>query len=137
MRLFRLTGLALLDAGFAALLYLSSTNRAFAAPPAPAERVEATTRLLLAARSRLNALGIVKNTSIRDEELRARMLGYWQHEGRLMREVMEEREVVEGVNDALSNRINMAGITQDAEAYATNILPLRQRDQALEPASVG
>lgn len=135
MRLFRLATFALLDAGFAALLYLSSTNRAFASPPAPAERVEAAARLLLATKSRLNALGIVKNTAIRDEELRQRMVSYWQHEGRLMHEVMEEREVVEGVNDALSNRINIAGITQDAEAYATNIIP--RREPALEPTSVG
>jgi hypothetical protein len=134
-RLYRLLALAVVDSAFAALMYLSSTNRAFASPPGPAERVEAVTRLLTLTKSKLNALGIVKNTAIRDEELRERMQSYWQHEGRLMREVMEEREVVEGVNDALSNRINIAGITQDADTYASNILP--SQEQPAQPVSVG
>ncbi|KAK9778822.1 hypothetical protein SCAR479_04445 [Seiridium cardinale] len=134
-RVYRLVTFALINSAFAALLYLSSTNRAFATPPSPAERVEAVTRQLMVTKSKLNALGIVKNTAIRDEELRERMQSYWQHEGRLMREVMEEREVLEGVNDALSNRINITGIQNDAETYASNILP--QQQQATEPVSVG
>jgi hypothetical protein len=134
-RLYRLVAFALVNSAFAALMYLSSTNRAFATPPSPAERVEAVTRQLMVTKSKINALGIVKNTAIRDEELRERMQSYWQHEGRLMREAMEEREVVEGVNDALSNRINIAGISQDAETYAVNILP--QQERTAEPVSVG
>ncbi|KAI1136612.1 hypothetical protein F5Y05DRAFT_390338 [Hypoxylon sp. FL0543] len=122
-RAYRLLALAGLDAALALLLYLSSTNRAFASPPAPAERVEAVTRQLQLTKSRLNAVGIVKNTAIRDEELRARTQAYWQHEGRLMREVMEEREVVEGVNDALQNRINIQDISRDADAYLSNVMP--------------
>lgn len=135
-RAYRLVTFALINGGLAALLYLSSTNRAFASPPGAAERVEAVTRQLMMAKSKLNALGIVKNTAIRDEELRGRMESYWMHEGRLMREAMEEREVVEGVNDALSNRINIAGISQDAETYASNILPT-QAGLAPEPVPVG
>ncbi|KAI5928008.1 hypothetical protein F4810DRAFT_646395 [Camillea tinctor] len=115
--------LASLDVVVAGLVYLSSTRRAFARPPSPASRVEAATRQLLANKSRLNAVGIVKNTAIRDEELRGRAQAYWQHEGRLMREVMEERDVLEGVNDALQNRINIQDITHDADVYATNVLP--------------
>lgn len=137
VRIYRLVTFALINSAFATLLYLSSTNRAFAAPPSPAERVESVTRQLMMTKSKLNALGIVKNTAIRDEELRERMQSYWQHEGRLMREVMEDREVVEGVNDALSNRINITGITQDAETYATNILPPQPQQHAPEPVSVG
>ncbi|ORY64092.1 uncharacterized protein BCR38DRAFT_457877 [Pseudomassariella vexata] len=122
-RVYRLLALAVLDVAFAALLYLSSTNRAFASPPSPAERVEAVARRLLMTKSKINAVGIVKNTAIRDEELRERMRAYWQHEGRLMREVMEEREVIEGVNDALQNRINIQDISRDAKTYAINMLP--------------
>lgn len=123
-RRWRLAGLALLDAGLAGLLWLAGTNRAFARPPAPAERVEAATRsLLLSTKSKLNALGIVKNTAIRDEDLRERMTAYWRHEGRLMREAMEERDVVAGVRDALSERIRIADVTRDAETYAATMLP--------------
>jgi hypothetical protein len=122
-RTYRLLWFALLNAAFATLLYLSSTNRAFASPPTPAERVERVERQLMLAKSKLNAMGIIKNTAIRDEDLRTRIQAYWQHEGRVMREVMEEREVIEGVNDALTNRINIAEITRDAETYAVNVLP--------------
>ncbi|KAI0137294.1 hypothetical protein BJ170DRAFT_689636 [Xylariales sp. AK1849] len=132
MRLYRLVGFALLNSALAALLYLSSTNRMFATPPSAAERVEGVTRQLLMAKSKLNAMGIVKNTSIRDEELRERTQAYWQHEGRLMREVMEEREVIEGVNDALTNRINISEISRDAETYALNMLPRPPQEAATE-----
>ncbi|KAI0472438.1 hypothetical protein F4859DRAFT_104612 [Xylaria cf. heliscus] len=115
--------LGLIDAGLAALVYVSATNRLFAMPLDPAARVEAVTRQLLATKSRLSAVGIVKNTALRDEDLRARTSAYWTHEGRLMREVMEDRDVVEGVNDALANRINIQDISRDAETYALNMLP--------------
>ncbi|KAI1745360.1 hypothetical protein F4680DRAFT_101834 [Xylaria scruposa] len=128
--------LGLIDMGIAALIYVSSTNRLFAAPPEPAARVEAVTRQLLATKSRLSAVGIVKNTSLRDEELRARTSAYWTHEGRLMREVMEDRDVVEGVNDALTNRINIQDISRDAETYALNMLP-QPRPPIPEATTVG
>lgn len=126
-RALRLVGLALLDVGLGALLYLSSTRRAFVLPPSDAERIEASNRALSTVRSKLNALGIVKNTTLRDEELRARSQAYWLHEVRLVAEVMEEREVIEGVNDALENRINIQNIMADAEAYAQSVFsPLEQ-----------
>lgn len=126
-RNYRLVALAALDGLLGWVLYLSSTNRAFAQPPSPAERVETANRGLMSIKSRLNAVGIVKNTALRDEDLRARSHAYWTHEVRLMREVMEEREVVEGVNDALGSRIDIQTISRDAEAYSQSVLqPLRQ-----------
>ncbi|KAI8660833.1 hypothetical protein NCS57_01061600 [Fusarium keratoplasticum] len=123
----RLVALAAFNAALAWLLYLSSTNRAFSEPPSAVERIESTSRALLSVKSKLSALGIVKNTALRDEELRSRSHAYWSHEVRLMGEVMEERDVVEGVNDALSNRIDIGTITRDADAYAQNVLqPLQQ-----------
>ncbi|KAJ4127183.1 hypothetical protein NW768_008810 [Fusarium equiseti] len=121
-RIARLVTLAGFDAILGWLLYLSATNRAFVEPPSPVERIEATGRALMVVKSKLSALGIVKNTALRDEDLRSRSHAYWSHEVRLMGEVMEEREVVEGVNDALSNRIDVGSITRDAEGYAQNVL---------------
>lgn len=128
MRNYRLVALATLDALLGWLLYLSSTNRAFVQPPSPAERVETVNRALMAVKSKLSAVGIVKNTALRDEHLRSRSQAYWVHEVRLMHEVMEEREVVEGVNDALSSRINMQNVLRDAESYSQSVLqPLQER----------
>ncbi|KAK4455034.1 hypothetical protein QBC34DRAFT_391379 [Podospora aff. communis PSN243] len=121
-RLYRAIGLAALDGLLGWLMYLSSTNRAFASPPTAAERVELAVRALGGIKGKLNAAGVVKNTVIRDEELRTRGTAYWSHEVRLMRDVMEDREVIEGVNDALENRIDIQTITKDAEMYAQNVL---------------
>lgn len=121
LRSYRCIALAGLDAILAWVLYLSSTNRAFAQPPRPAERVEDVGRRLRVINSKLHALGIIKNTTSRDEELRDMVRSYWNHEVAFMGEVMEEREVVEGVNDALSNRIDIASMEKDADVYAKDV----------------
>ncbi|KJZ78786.1 hypothetical protein HIM_01559 [Hirsutella minnesotensis 3608] len=128
MRVYRLVALVALDALLGWLIYLSATNRAFVRPITPAERVDTAVRNLLSVKSKMSAMGIIKNTALRDEELRARCQAYWAHEVHLMREVMEERDVIEGINDALSNRIDMQTILRDADAYSQSVLqPLQQQ----------
>jgi hypothetical protein len=131
MRVYRLLGLAALDAALAALLYVSSTNRFFVRSISTAERLEAANRSLFFAKSKLGALGIIKNTAFRDEELRSRVEDYWKHEVNLMRSIMEDREVVDGVNDALSSRINIQSITRDAHAYTQSVLQPLQAAQGV------
>jgi hypothetical protein len=122
MRVYRGIVIATVDGAIGWVLYLSSTNRAFLNPPSTAERLEFSTRILETARSKMSALGILKNTINRDDELRNKSQGYWVHEGRLMGEIYEDREVVAGVQNALENRINMQNIMTDAEAYAQNVV---------------
>ena len=136
MRTYRLLALAALDAALGWALYLSSTNRAFANPPTPAERVEMVNRGLVTTKSKLSALAIVRNTALRDEDLRSRTHAYWTHEVRLMSEVMEDREVVEGANDALSNRIKIQDITRDAESYAQTVLQPLSSGMMVEPEAL-
>lgn len=127
-RAWRYVALAALDAGLGYVVYLSATNRAFVQLPSPAQRIEMVNKGLHVARSKMSAVGILQNTAVRDEELRSKSDAYWRHEGRLMQEVMEEREVVEGVNDALANRINIDTITRDADSYTTTILQTLRED---------
>lgn len=122
MRIYRFLALATLNAGLTWVLYLSSTNRAFGQPPGPSERVEMVSRALGSVKSKMSALAIVRNTALRDEDLRGRSERYWAHEGRLMAEVMEDREVVEGVNNALEGRIKIGDVTRDADQYAQAVL---------------
>ncbi|KAH8888267.1 hypothetical protein GQ53DRAFT_261538 [Thozetella sp. PMI_491] len=134
-RVYRALTLAAIDAVLALLVWLTATNRAFVNPPTPAERVQAAVRAMGGVKGKISAVGVFKNTVIRDEELKARSLAYWSHEGVLMREVMEDREVIDGVNDALENRVDVTKITVDAQQYADNILqPLMP---APEPTVVG
>ncbi|KAK4228976.1 hypothetical protein QBC38DRAFT_473915 [Podospora fimiseda] len=121
-RTYRYISLALLDAVFGLLLYLTGTNRAFVTPPASAQRVETVLRGLSSVKGKLNAVGVVKNTVLRDEGLRGRSNVYWGHEVRLTRESMEEEEVVKGINDALANRLDIKTLERDAEQYTRAII---------------
>ncbi|KFY08850.1 hypothetical protein V492_05854 [Pseudogymnoascus sp. VKM F-4246] len=119
---YRLVVLAGLDALVGWLLFLSSTNRAFVIPVSPAERLEATTKILDSARSKMSAAAVVLNTVNRDETLRGKADGYWVNESKVMGEIMAEREVVDSVNNTLQSRVNMAAIMTDADAYSKNML---------------
>ncbi|KAM0276276.1 hypothetical protein ACHAQH_006906 [Verticillium albo-atrum] len=126
-RSMRLIALAALDLALAGALYLSSTNRAFAAPPPAAARLERSNRALATVRSKMSALGIVRNAGVRDDGLRNRQARYWAHEVQIMGEVMEEREVVEGVNEAIgSGRVDIERIERDAEEYARSVLQFEE-----------
>ena len=118
--------IALADVLVAGLLWLSSTNRMFVVPPSAAERMETAMRLLENARGRLNAVGIMRNAVMRDEGLRRKGEAYWRKEGQVMGEVMDEREVVEGVRNALSGRIQVAKVEEDARRYAESITGFQQ-----------
>ncbi|KAK0674458.1 hypothetical protein QBC41DRAFT_308731 [Cercophora samala] len=121
-RLLRFVSLAVLDFALAGVIYLTGTNRAFVTPPSPGERIEGVMKGLGNIKGKLNAAGVVKNTVTRDEGLRGRSNGYWAHEVRLTREMMEEEEVVRGMNDALENRLDVRVLERDAEEYAKAVL---------------
>lgn len=123
VRFYRGVGIAVLDAVLGWLMYLSSTNRAFVKPHTTAERVETSIKVLESTRSKMSAAGVIRNTVFRDDGLRDRNQAYWIHEGRLMGEMMEDREVLDGVKNALeNNRINIDRITADAEIYAGKVI---------------
>lgn len=115
--------LALLDAAVAVVTFLSATRRAFASPRPLVERVDAVNRSLAAgARSKLGAAAIVKNTVSRDAELMRTAQAYWAHETTVMGAALEDREVAEGIKDALESRIDMGAISADAERYVKAML---------------
>lgn len=70
----------------------------------------------------MNGIGIIRNATLRDKNLRQRIADYWVREGDVMGEVMETREVVDGVKNALGSRINLDLIEKDAGDFAENLL---------------
>jgi len=122
MRTVRGLGIAGMDVLFAGLLYLSSTNRLFGQEVTNAERVEAVLKTMEQTRGKMSALGIVKNVVARDEGLRGRGAEYWRRERVVMGEVMDEREVVEGVRDALENRVRVQSVEEEARRWAEGIV---------------
>ena len=130
MRIFRGLFITLVDAGLAGLFWASSTNRIFVIPISSAERLEDVTRTLENTKGKLGAVGIVRNVTVRDENLRRKAESYWRNEGEVMGEVMEEREVVEGVRSALeSGRISVTRIEEEAKLYAEGIIATQSSDQ--------
>lgn len=122
MRTLRGIAICIGDAALATLLWAASTNRIFVIPPSGGERMEATIKVLENARARLGAVGIVRNVLVRNESLRRDGEVYWRKEGQVMGEIMDEREVVEGVRNALSERISMTQVEEDAKKYAEGIV---------------
>ena len=121
-RIYRYTAIAVLNGLLGWAMWLAATNRAFLLPPTPAQRVANATTALTIARSRLNAVGIVKNTVTRDDELQRRDRVYWAQEKALTAEAMEEQEVVRSLQDAMANRVNIENLTHDANAYAAAMM---------------
>lgn len=99
-------------------MYLSSTNRAFVSPVSPAEKIEATTKIIEETRNRLNAVALMRNASVRDKDLRGKVEDYWVKEGDFMREILETREVVDGMKNALESRVNLVTVQKEADAFA-------------------
>lgn len=124
MRLYRSLAIAAMNGLLGWAIYLSSTNRAFVTPHTSVERLEVATRQLELVRSKMGAIAVMRNTIVRDAELRTQTQSYWVEEGRVYAEAMDDREVVEGVNNALSDRINISSITKDADSYSKNLLGL-------------
>lgn len=122
MRTVRGIIIAITDAGLAVVLWAASTNLIFAVPPSPSERMDGSLRVLENVRARLAALGVVRNVLARDEGLRKRGEEYWRREGQVMAQVMDDKEVVDGVRNALANRINVAKVEEDAKKYAESLV---------------
>ena len=122
MRVFRGICIAVADAFLAGLLWLSSTNRMFVVPPSAAERMETAMRVLENARGKLSAVGVVRNAIVRDEGLRRKTEAYWRKEGEITGQIMAEREVVEGVRNALDGRIQVVTLEAEATKYAEGIM---------------
>ena len=123
MRIIRGVTIAISDLVVAGLVYLSGTNRMFVTPPTSAERMEVAMRVLEGARGKISALAILKNAIVRDEGMRRRNEIYWIREGQVMGEVMDEREVVEGVRSALTERVQVSQVEDEAQRFADGLIP--------------
>ena len=123
MRLIRGLGIAIADTGFAGLLWLTATNRLFAIPRSATERVDNAIRQLEIAGGKMQAFGIVHNATVRNQSLRNVSDSYWTREGKIMGEVMAEREVVNDMRAALSSgRLNLPILEKEAEKYADSLI---------------
>ena len=130
--------ISIMDVVVSGIIYLGATNRMFVTPPTASERMESALRLLEQARGKVNALAIMRNAVVRDEGLRKRTDMYWMKEGKIMGEVMDEREVIEGVRSALTERVKVAKVEEEARMFAESMIPLSTlAQQPQEIANIG
>ncbi len=121
MRLLRSLALVILDAGIAGLLWLSSTRRMFASVNSSAEKINSIIGLMSSTQKKLNDSAILRNATFRQAGHRKKVDLYWERDGDVMGEVMAEPEVVVAVQHALSSRINVTRLTNDATTYTEGL----------------
>ena len=108
----------------------------FVIPPSAAERMETAMRVLENARGKLSAVGIIRNAVVRDEGLRRKTEAYWRKEGEITGQIMAEREVVEGVRNALDGRIQVVSLEAEATKYAEGIMSSGHMPQVVQNGRV-
>jgi hypothetical protein len=109
------------DAAIGALIWASATNRAFVLPPSPAIILESQTRVLEKSLAKFRSLGAVRNVVMRESGFRTKVGEYWRKEGEIMHEVLEERDVVEAVNEVLA-KMDVDGVTRGADEFVEQVL---------------
>jgi hypothetical protein len=120
MRTYRHLLFALVDAALGWALWLTSTNRWMVIPPSITEQMVAATDQITMTYGRLSVLGNLRNTVLRDRELRNVDSEYWTREQGEMEEIEREREVVDAKNLALS-RMDYDKVQHRAGLYVEQV----------------
>ncbi|KAF2872331.1 hypothetical protein BDV95DRAFT_593726 [Massariosphaeria phaeospora] len=117
----RYMSFAVIDLALGVVLWATSTNRWLAQPPSLAKRIESTTRQAEETVHKLRALGLLKNSINRNPALRGVTDAYWNTEGGIMAETVQEEEVMEQINSAVS-KMNLPELEGRVGAVADGIL---------------
>ena len=125
MRSIRPLLIAGLDAALVAVLWLSSTGRLFTQPLSSSEKVESLTHKLAQTQQLYARSAMLQNAVLRNEALRSRSNAYWQHEEAHTQEVMRDPEVIQVVNRAVKQRINLQRLKGDAKTFVDGIAPVQ------------
>lgn len=138
IRFLRYIMFAVQDIGMAFVLWATSTNRWLAKPISIAERLEMATRVSEETLNRMRGLGLIINSVNRDPALRGVKEDYWRTEGQVMSETIQEEEVLEQINTAIS-KMDFNGLEgrvgQVADGILQGIDSLRQSGQEAEVVS--
>lgn len=121
MQVWRGLAIAALDAVLGWVIWLQASGRAFASPPSATERVAQQTRVLENVLRKINGVGVLRNSVVRDPALRARVDEYWRREGEVMADVFEQDAVLEAQRQALL-RNDVGRLARDAELHVANVV---------------
>ncbi|KAI5845421.1 hypothetical protein BZA05DRAFT_476585 [Tricharina praecox] len=137
MRTVRLVGFAAIDALLGLVLWLSATRRWMLGWEGviAEERVDEALKKIQNAATLMQVGGLLKQTVMRDPELRGKSVEWWIKEDSGGKELMRDEEVMEVRKERLPNRVNLDSLREEAEGASRNWVSLmsnlaRQREQA-------
>lgn len=124
-RLGRSGGIAIIDSGLAWFLWATSTNRLMVVPAPAKERLDTVLQQLGGISKMITAIGIVRNATVRNEELHQKEFGHWEEEEMKMQEVVSRKSVQKAIQKARSHgRLDPEKMKKDARSYVEAMLPI-------------
>lgn len=121
--------IAIVDAVLGWMLWLQATGRAFITPDPPVERLADHAKLLEALVSKIAALGILRNGTMRDADLRRKVDDYWIKEQTATTEVLEQPEVSQAQRNVLSKK-DMGVVRRDIAQFVDGIVTVGHTNPA-------
>ncbi|EME84025.1 uncharacterized protein MYCFIDRAFT_214585 [Pseudocercospora fijiensis CIRAD86] len=121
MAVWRGLGIATTDGVLGWIIWLQATGRAFLSPTPAGERILDHAQRLQATLGKIQALGVVRNGTVRDATSRKRFEEYWMKEGEVMKDAMEQPEVLTAQRNALA-RSDAGKVSREAEAFVDGFL---------------
>lgn len=124
LRVYRGVAMAVIDAVLGVGMWLEATGRVSlmnAAAPSSSERVLDFAQRLEGVLVKARGVGVIRNGSVRDREMRRVVDDYWFKEDEVMKDVMEQPEVLEAQRNAL-RRLDPLAAGRDAERFLEYVL---------------
>lgn len=121
VQVWRGLAIAAVDGGLGWVIWLQATGRAFLNPPSAGERIADHNQSLERLLVRSKGVGVLRNGTVRDANMRGKANDYWAKEGEIMRDVFEQPETVEAQRNALK-RLDIVRVGREAESYVDSIL---------------
>lgn len=123
VRMWRGVAIATVDAVIGWMIWLQATGRAFVTPDPPVERLANHARKLETLVHKVGALGVVRNGTMRDADLRRKVDDYWVTEQEAMTDMLQQPEVQQAQRNVLSKK-DMTVVGRDVAQFVEGIVSL-------------
>lgn len=136
LRVYRGVAMAVVDGLLAVGMWLEATGRVslMNVVPSSSERVLDLAQRLEGVLVKARGLGVIRNGSVRDASMRRLVDDYWFKENEVMKDVMEQPEVLEAQRNAL-RRVDPLAAARDAERFLEYVLGMPSSSSSAQAAA--